>query len=568
MEIKTIRQADLDGGKDAWGQDIGMLSISNAQTRRRLIVIDHGNEQLQWNIPARVWNPSTRNSGAGDEPESNVFSEMNAYIAILPAQTQDAMFEIYRKINNVLKTTELIGSDSIEQLIDQIRPLATNLFNCINKDHFYTWVWRTLRPNLPVDIKEVFDSSMPGNAERTYLKGDYYALIPLVIIVRLACPFWFDFADLLKEEMQSDSKDEYAFSLIDKTWIRSSDAMKRLEVFVEHTVGNERYSDAVVMSGIGSAKFIPWVLAGLIVKRVPVVDVMDKAYDTPVVAALFNYIRYRMQMVMNASPRVNAKFVDTGGDGESNLSYLEGFRNPMQLSEGDKQCNDFYAESQFKDALAGIIKPMSLVGRIAPDIDPALIVDAYETARKLESYAITEEQEALASWLFHPYSQVRATGNFHKERIIQMLAMAQAIFLHQGKVDFAKLVTARYTQTPTSEGAMIIGSSVDTPKIAEREAFVEFFPLQKTYNGSKKPRNDAYDDIDRLVRSLQTYDIFCTFSEKTLKRLQGSNVNRRYYLKKNMMSMVMDYAKELAVRPIVRIDPMKVYLDLVTTAAR
>lgn len=554
MELRIIRQSDLDGDS---GTDYAF--VSNAQTRRRLIVIDHKNEQLQWSIPARVWSTTHR---GGDDADGQVFEEINRYISILPSQSQDAMFETYRAINDILKGTELIGPDSIEQLIIQITPLATKLFSYINQNHFSEWVWRTLRPSIPSDIKDKFDSSMPGTPERTYLSGDIYELIPLILIVRLASPIWLDFTDVLKEEMQSDKKEEYAYSLIDGSWVASCNAMKRLSVFIDHTLGNEKFSDAAVIRGLGSAGYVPWVLSGMVVKKLPIIDVMNKTAETPVVSALFNYVRYCIQSVNTSGPRVNAKFVDTGGDGESNLSYLEGFRNPLQLSEGDKQCNDYYMETQFEEAMKGIIKPMSMLGRIAPDIDPALIADAYRSAKRLENQAITEEQEALAAWLFHPYNQVRATGNFHKERIIQMLAMAQAVFLHQGKVDFAKLVTARYTQTAASEGAHVIGSSVDTPKAAERDAFREFFPLEKTFSGNKKPRNDAYDDIERLVRNLQTYDIFFTFSEETMKRIQGSNTNRRYYLKKNMMSMVMDYAKELAVRPIVRIDPMMVLASI------
>lgn len=555
MELKIIRQADLDGD----GSDYGM--VSNAQTRRRLIVIYHKGEQLQWNIPSRVWSTSPR---GGDDPEANVFEELNRYIATLAEGTQDSMFNTYRQINNILKNTDLFGPSAIDQVIGKITPLAKTLFNFIDPKSFSHWVWFTLRPNVPTDLKHEFTSAMPGTAERTYLHGDYYQLIPLVIIVRLACPFWFDFSDLLKDELHADNKDVYAFSLIDQTWAANCEAMKRLELFVDHTTGNEKFSDAVIMSGIGSANYVRWVLSGLIVKRVPVVEVMESSPETSVVSALFNYIRYRMTSVISGSPRVNAKFVDTTGDGESNLSYLEGFRNPLQLSEGDKQVNDYYPEFTFEKVMAGIIEPMSLLDRVAPGINPALVIDAYHSCKKLENYAIAEEQEALASWLFHPYSQVRAVGNFHKERVIQMLSMAQAVFLHQGKLDLAYMVSAKYVVESADEKMVVIGSGVETPKIQEREEFRKFFPLEKVFQGNKKPRNHAYEDLENMVRNLQSYDIFCTFSDETLRKYQGSNVNRRYSLKRNTMSMLMEFVKELAVRPTIKIDPMKVYDDLMT----
>ena len=64
------------------------------------------------------------------------------------------------------------------------------------------------------------------------------------------------------------------------------------------------------------------------------------------------------------------------------------------------------------------------------------------------------------------------------------------------------------------------------------------------------------------MHSLQEYDITCTFSDETLKRVKGNNPNRQYFLRKDAVTMFMEYAKWLATRQLVRIDPDNVYQQL------
>lgn len=558
MRIKVVSQADLAMPSERSIDDIygGALESGKAKSKRYMI-IEHGSAMLQWNFPPRTWN---------SEPDTNAdaFDQINAYFDQLDPVKQAAIFEEYKNIHTVLRATNM-QHDQCEDLIEAIRPMAKKLYDHIDPTHFYNWVWNILRPRVPVDVKITFDpETMPGTRERTYLLEDYKGLIPLAIIMRVAVPFWFDFAALTKSVLSREHKDMLAYSLIEQAWPATCTAMKRLEQFVDHTVGNDRNNPAAVMMGIGTDDFVYWALTSLVINRLPVVDVMGANNLTPVVSALYNYVRHRVTMIASSQPAIKNKFAETSYSAdENNQSYLEGFRNRIALTVGQEAQGDYYLEQQLALIEKGIIDPLSLVERVAPGINYSLVEASLNSARALHGANLIDEQITIAAWLFHPYSQVRAVGNLLKERIVSMLGLAQAVLIHHGKIDLAMLVTAAYERTDNSGGTHFIGESIAPLRSTEREAYRSVFPLEQRGRSQKKPRNLVFDDVYELVRSLQEYDINCTFSDETLRQVQGNNPNRKYFIRRDAVSMFMEYAKWLAERPIVKIDPDAVYQTLI-----
>lgn len=555
MKIRVIGQADVDDNENESAYTYGK------SRSKRFIIVEHGGNQLQWNFPPRTWNTTP-------DANADAFEPINAYFAQLDEATQLAIFEQYRKIHDVLRATNM-QQDECEDLIEAIRPMAAELFSHIEPMHFYNWVWTSLRPTIPASAATVnFDpNTMPGTRERTYLLEDYKGLIPLAIVVRAACPFWFDFAALTKSVLSREHKDQLAYSLIEQSWPALSKAMERLEQFVDHTVGNDRNNPAAVFMGIGSDDFVYWILSGLVIHRLPTVDALGVDTATPVVSALYNFIKTRINTITSSQPAIKNKFAETSYSAdENNQSYLEGFRNRIALTVGQEALGDHYLERQVDLIRAGVVDPHSLLERVAPGINYSLVEDALESSKVLHDVMLTDEQITIAAWLFHPYSQVRTVGNLLKERVVHLLALAQAVLLHHGKVDFAKLVTARYEPIDnSSEGQTFttVGESITPLRASDREAYRSVFPLEQRGRNQKKVRNFVFDDVYELVRTLQEYDITCTFSNATLAQIQGNNPNRKYFLRKDAVTMFMEYAKYLAERPLVRIDPDAVYQKLI-----
>lgn len=561
MKISVVGHADISGeDNDA------QYSYGKARSKRFMIV-EHGDLKLQWNFPPRTWNT---------DPDTNAeaFDQINLYFAQLPEHVQQSIFNEYANIHEVLRSTNM-QQDDCEGLIEAIRPMAGRLFSQINPDNFYNWVWVFLKPRIPSEMAIVFNAdTMPGTRERTYLLEDYKGLIPLAIVVRAACPFWFDFAALTKGQLSREHKDMLAYSLIEQAWPAQCKAMKRLEEFVDHTVGADRNNPAATLMGIGSDDFVYWALSSLVINRLPIVDVMGTSNLTPVVSALYNYVRHRVTTIASSQPAIRNKFAETTyTTDENNQSFLEGFRNRIALTVGQEALGDYYLERQLEliysfdsygtpdyARFSQLEEEYSLLNRVAPGIDLGLVMDSLESVKVLQNVTLSEEQITIAAWLFHPYSQVRTVGNFLKERVIALLGLAQAVLLHHGKNDLAKLVSAVYESVDNGSGTHFFGEAIAPLRAAERENYRAVFPMEQ--RNKKKPKNFVIDDVYALVNSLQDYDINCTFSEATLKKVQGNNPNRTYLLRKDAVVMFMDYAKWLAERPMVRIDPDQIYQRL------
>lgn len=551
MRIRVVGQAE------AAGDEIDVSNSFGKVRSKRFMIVEHGDLQLQWNFPPRTWNT---------DPDTNAeaFDQINVYFALLDQPTQASIFAEYNNIHNVLRSTNMV-LDECEDLIEAIRPHAKKLFSYIDPVKFNNWVWTNLKPVIPASASAVhFDpNTMPGTRERTYLLEDYRGLIPLAILIRAACPFWFDFAALTRQVLSREHKDMLAYSLIEQSWVARCPAMQRLEEFVDHTVGADRNKPEAILMGIGTDDFVYWALSSLIINRLPIVDVMGYNSATPVVSALYNYVRHRVTTIGSTQPAIKNKFAESSySTDENNQSFLEGFRNRIALTVGQEAQGDYYLERQIELIRAGKTEEWSLLERVAPGIDMALVRDAMASVKVLETVRISEEQLIIAAWLFHPYSQVRTVGNLLKDRVIVLLALAQAVLLHYGRNDLAILVTAGYERTDDTGGMHYIGESIAQLRANEKEKYRAVFPLEQIGRSQKKIKNFVLDDVYALVSSLQNYDINCTFSEATLRRIQDKNTNRKYFLRRDAVVMFMDFVQYLAERPLIRIDPDEIYKQL------
>lgn len=559
MKISLMNQAELTGASN-------VDNSYGKSASRRFIVTEHNNERLHWNMQSRTWSSKDTETMA---VFSSAFDQINQYFAYLPEAQQQRIFNKYAEIHGVLRSVTRVA-DQCEDLVAAITPMVEDLYNCINQEHFYNWVWNVLRPPIPQSSSaKVFDpETMPGTRERTYLYDDYLNLIPTIIASRVVCPFWFDFVELTYDNVNKEHRELVPFGLLSDTWLVKSPGMLRLEEFVDHTVGNEKYNPAAILLGIGSSNFVYWIIAALVINRIVTVDVMGLRPDKQVVSALYNFIVTRVSGLYSSQPNVNNKFAESSyASDENNQSFLEGFRHRIELTPGQEADGDYYLERALDKLLAGTRDPLDLLERVAPGIDHRLVRDSLASATRMDISLVCDAQINMAAWLFHPYSQVRASNNFRSERILTLLGLAQAVLLHQGKVDLATLVTGQYVRTVNDGSIHVLGETVATLKANEREVYRATFPMEKITRNQNKTTNYVMEDIYALVLSLQDYDISCTFSPETLAKVQGDNTSRRYFLKKNAVSMVMDYAVELANRPIIRADPDLIYQQLIAKTA-
>lgn len=551
--------------------ELGIVIATEGSTAGRYITTSHpGQPTLEWSVPSRIWTAAPDRS---QMKNNAIYDQINRYLASLPEEKQLAIYNIYAEEFKFMNSIGGTVDQNIEFIISRIRDLMAKLYSHIEEQHFYNWVWGSLVPTIPPEIKQFFEPGMPGTRERTYLVNDYRGLIPLLLAVRFATPVCMQFMVLAEETLPENHRDTFTYSLLSKTWISKCEAMKRLHSFTDKTIGNDRYQEVAIHEGISSEDYVYWTLASMMIRKAPVIDVTGSVGAASVPSVLWKFIDNKPDSLASSGPKIRFKENPSdSGDGDNNASVLEGYRTRQQQSTGQRMLNPFYLQRHITMLENGIIEPMSMIARVCPDFDVELYKDALSSTSSLMNVSLTEEQTTLASWVFDPYLSARSIGNIRKAEVIKLLAMAQTVLLQQGRFWLATLVTANYSLPPT--GMFFANNSLINPSIARYEEFYKLFPMQKESRSSVraatnsvivKAHNYAQTTIADIVAGIERYVATRTISDAAIDRFAPEGISRRFIqipYPKDLKLQIMEFAEHLATRPQVKIDPNEIYTKL------
>lgn len=529
MKLSVIRSSEDTTGVFT---DVGQ--------KRIVVATEHQGNSIYWNVLSRTTTYTKDEMG-----ELDIFTQLNQYLDSLPETKQHAIFEIYQRAHAIFDLLTSKGMDDVELLARKLRPIVRDLFNECPPEHIYQWVWFTLVPSLPQDMRHRFTPEMPGTPQRTYLVDDYRQLIPMTIILRLAFPIISEYIHTAKDELGRYHREYNAFSLLDMAWVYDCSAMERLYVFTDHTVGSDRTNENAIMVGIGSENFIRWVLSFLVVRKLMVVDVRGTNVPS-VISTLFNAIDSRVKMIINNSRNIKIKKTSEGGSNDpENVSILESFRIKEELTTGDIAIFRQYVSLQIQSATSNQ-KPnkLSLMERVAPGISAQLVRDCVESVSILKNLNIVPTQVVFAMWVFADYLTPMVSPHLTKTNVLDVLAMAMAVFIHNGQLDFAMIVSAHYRMPDMDEEQSLGESTSPIPKALLAE-FREIFPYLKRggfEGGSAKALvNLPERTIDEFVQNLKSFEIRSTISEKIIERyLGGMSIPKMYYPPKSIRIKIVE----------------------------
>lgn len=530
------------------------------------ITTEHNGEIIRWNVLPRT-NTSSRDEETGD----GIFTQLNQYLSSLPLDRQEAIFNCFKRAKDIFNTLVNNGTYDVEVLATKLKPILYEMFELVPEADITDWVWYTLCPGMPSDIRAEFTSDMPGSIERTYLISDYRELIPMVIIVRLAFPIFMEYIHATKEELGKLHKESTTFTLLHDTWVYNSNAMRRLYVFVDHTVGSDKHNNNSIMSGISSENFIEWVLSFLVIRRIINSDIRGNA-NPSIISTLYNAIDTRVKQVILGGMNVRVKrYTEASNvDVNNNISILEGFRTKEAITTGDLAIFREYIQREFKHALNGNHTPHSLIGRIEPTLDKNLIQACYEVQKTRKGVAYVPIQIIMTMWLFSDYLSVRVAPHLNRSNIVALISLAQAIFIQRGKYDFAYIVGSKYRLRNFDDSVVIGDTSAAIPKQI-RLAFEDVFPYKKrggyNSNTSKTFISLPLETIDNYVDALKSYEITTHISPEINAFIPPDvYIPNIYSPPKNIRTVLAEFLMSLAHTPKREIDweTLKVYENLPT----
>ena len=505
------------------------------------VLIKHQTEELVYSITEEVIRTAQK---YGFEH----FEEINAYWAQTPIAHQDLVFDTYKKIYRVLNE-----SSDIQSMTRALRPLATLLSDLHSLDDIDYWIWLKSPMLVPTGIKRVFnpEEDTSWTREKTYLEDDYRKLVTLTLAMRVMIPVWEEFILQTKKETGPTFKEYQAFDLISNAKVMTSEAMRRLEVFVVNTIPKDRSKEAAVFSGVSSEDFPEWILAVTVVRRLTSADIRGINCDHTLVTYLHNYIDQRSKSLENRTGVIKPKYNSetSSSDENSNHSKLEGFKIKEAIAEGDIAAIRRYIALSIDQAYGR--EPnngLSLINRLGNGTDiTQLVRTSVESTQILFGEQLTNYQITIAGWILSSYIPCESIPYLNKSDILSMVALSQAYLWSRGYYSLAGLISA-IPRNYVDVGGNIIADSKSRMSNENAVKFGKLFPyLKRTSSRAKnaKSTNPSVTSIDMIVEGISCYQWTLTLPPSWIAQLQGSEIAVRFRIPENIRDVLATLVIEL-----------------------
>lgn len=503
------------------------------------VLVRHGNETLTW--VASAFNQNNFSD------EFDLFFQMNLVFERMPQQKQLAIFGVYKDMRKLFE--ECYDRD---ELTNTLYGHLKTLYDLVTLEEIEQWITLHavgLEARVPVEeLSNTFEVKVTNeiresySREQTYLRSDYMKLMALALGLRLMIPVWSEYILRTKVEAGTEYKEFYAFRLLYRTNLMSSEAMVKFKEYVLRCIPQEK-SKASIVGGVSSEDFPEWVTAQTIIRCLCTRDVRGVMGGTTLVQYIYNNVRERVKRSENSfggAIRDKPLGTDKSGDDEGRTSVIEAYKVREEIPGGEIA----YLQWVLSD-------PMQVAYQLQPDIDLKLVKSALKTSKAGFSNNVCKEpQVTLLQYIIAPIATPRAIQHMPRSVVESLLAVAQAVLWHRGHHVLAGIVTAVESR---DSDLMInsVGGGGRIPKELADEITLLYPFTKKATPRLKAPKslNLAIAAIDSLVEELSEYSWILTIEDQYIQQITGTNTSRRYSLPRDIKTKIAEFVLEQAKRP-------------------
>jgi hypothetical protein len=431
---------------------------------------------------------------------AHMWDECNAFMATLPEEDQDKLFQLYKSAHTTI--TDAFDIDETQHALSLV---VTDIFNIITEKDILQFITRPGNLVFPPDLKTDYDTKdtwADNYEERTYLKPEYTHLVSLTMGFRFLVPIWGHYLQLTSLHSGNDFKEETAAYLIDNSRIVTWQGYERLLRYIQYTAGEIGSSLSLVMSGLSSTE-IPNYLASLtIVRRLSTTPITYRSDSDHIVKTIYNFVRQTTDRLNKGlSAKVDAKRPRGELFEDDNSSVLDKHRQSQDVSDGILMIAEIYTEN-----------PRTMVEKLLPDkVSDKLLKDCITRANKLVAENpeyITDMHLSITAWMFKgtisPDSFRTLSVSGAQPRCI---GVAQAVLIESGFERLGMLLTAAPVCLDTHpEYVTAYANNRITKKIAN--ALGSLYPYYRRSTrkvDQDKVVNIATVAIDTIVETLNQY---------------------------------------------------------------
>ena len=527
------------------------------------IIIRHGGQDISWDISfLDIANRRSRqnDSATGDvglRVDYNPYEVLNEYWRFLAKDKQDRIFDVYRRLKEVLNTIF-----QFEPLSAAMQPLVAELLSLHNLKDVEYWVdFKSLYSKTPVrmpvndpNLLAEHDSSNSTKKppEGTYTMGDYHNLVVMSLAIRSMIPVWGDYIELVQNPnggVGTTLKEYEAYHLLRVSEIYNSAPMEKLRTYVRFLTRPDIPKPSAVYAGISSEEFPEWMLGLVIVRKLGTLDISGNDSTVSGMKTLFNYVGHKLKNHENSfRGTISEKiFEGTKVEGENNLSTLEGYRNPLDIAVGDTERYPIYMGEDLYDG-----QLFDKAKRICPDIDPDFVKKMVDTIRKNHNSVPEHGQLQIIQIVMNVGKTLKAEahGYLGGVEIVSAMAIAAACLWHRGHRDLAALVSAKLE---TGLNRPVKGGSEHRTRIPKEllEELNRLYPYARRLTSRTKQEdqeNPAIVQINSIDKILKNRNWVLTLPKEWVVELHKGEYNRRYDLPADIKIKLANLAIAMAKR--------------------
>lgn len=517
----------------------------------RQAIMSHSDQKLVWDVTAF--------DKSNFEVDFDMFEYVNQYWARQPKATQDAIFDIYVKINEILSTkvnTTLGSTMRISAMVNWVG----ELYKIHDSESIEKWITLYSDIKFPGWLKNSYEDMDLGYGSRaqTYLRGDYIKLICLAFALRMMIPVWGEYIGRTKHETDTSRKEYRAYHLLVKSWLFESEAMEKLRLYVERIVPGEKQKSAII-DGLSSEEFPTWLLAVALIRKICISDIRG-IFPEPVTTAsgtlvepptlvtyIFNHVRERIKHnsnnfsgnVVNKDPENN-----NGVSPDQEISRFESYKIKQEISPGDEVA--FSVE---------LLNPRRVANIIQPGIDMKFVEQCIQS-RLENDHRIYDPQFTLMQWVMKPI--ISPTGLYLVEKEIdnrklylQTLGIAEAVLWVRGHHLFAGLINA---ELRPSEYAYSSASSTTSARVSKElnDEIMRLYPYSRKNTTAKtKPiraTNPAYVAIDSMAEQFNKVDWLLNMDDARVAIITGNPRVRKISCPHDMKNLLTELVVDIGRR--------------------
>lgn len=438
---------------------------------------------------------------------NDVFAGINGFVATLPEEVQNEIFELYREMKEIIDETK----DGFDILVP-LRGCIRDLYQFIHIESFQRWILGNYNMYIPELQESVEESDRYNNRDETYIRADYVDLVIFSMLIRFMIPVWGEYIARGGAGHGNDLyKEVDAYNLIQgldfMDWPVNNGTPGSLPVrdkllrYIEIKASRTSITLSDLVLGFGTPDIPVRLLATVILRRltnVPLSISPGEMEGKNIVANIHHYVDQRLKPQDKRAGAVNPKMKENeGGDEDDKTSVFEQYKIRQQVCDGDIIA---YEEDAFN------VEKLAL--KVDPTIDLNLLKMTSSVVRDLDNILASKHQILLAQWCLAKAFPARAFDDISLKAVNHLLVTAQALYLHWGFPDIAILLTV----SKLSTGSTITQNITPLPKPTSRfkpevlTLFMRLYP--HFFPQSGKDAKDVKGNVALIGISTGLQDIF------------------------------------------------------------